>query len=401
MHQVKRTDYCLFRISSRPDLDLAELLRGSVSIAETGMLMAESILTGQVQPLSDSDLALILRLGTDRWTAVGDNDQDYTRLARGGVVVSDSADPELTALRIRDEALAASGWDVRAAYYHFMNKWRDEDVGFDLPTTAAEAEALLGRGRAELDSFVDAAGAPPSQFDEPWNTATENLPEPALNSPLAEVLHRRKTTREYDTAMPLELDDLSTVLGAVFGAHGYMRAGDEIVSLRKTSPSGGGLHPTEAYVLALRVADVEPGLLHYRVRDHALDRIETMDASVAADLASTFTAGQDFARDAAVLFLLVTRFRRNYWKYPLHPRSYTVLNMDVAHLSQTFYLVCTELGLGAFFTAAINGWNVEERLGLDPYEHGALAICGCGHPRTEGGTLDPVYAPYVPGETIV
>jgi nitroreductase len=65
-------------------------------------------------------------------------------------------------------------------------------------------------------------------------------------------------------------------------------------------------------------------------------------------------------------------------------------------LSQTLYLVCTELGLGAFVTAAINGGNIEERLGLDGYREGAILVCGCGPPGPAAAGLEPEFAPYVP-----
>ena len=89
------------------------------------------------------------------------------------------------------------------------------------------------------------------------------------------------------------------------------------------------------------------------------------------------------------------RFYRTFWKYRKHQRAYGVILMDAAHLSQTFYLVCAELGLGAFFTAAINGSNVEEKLGLDGFTEGAVAICGCGAPA-QNNYIDPVFQPYVP-----
>jgi nitroreductase len=69
--------------------------------------------------------------------------------------------------------------------------------------------------------------------------------------------------------------------------------------------------------------------------------------------------------------------------------------MDAGHLSQTLYLVCGELGLGAFVAGAINDATIDERLGLRAFEEGALAICGCGRPEPSG--LEPVFEPFVPG----
>jgi nitroreductase len=73
--------------------------------------------------------------------------------------------------------------------------------------------------------------------------------------------------------------------------------------------------------------------------------------------------------------------------------------MDAAHLSQTLYLVATELGLGAFVTAAINNADIEERLGIDGYREGVLAVCGFGRPAAERSPFDPEFLPFVPRET--
>ena len=70
--------------------------------------------------------------------------------------------------------------------------------------------------------------------------------------------------------------------------------------------------------------------------------------------------------------------------------------MDAAHLSQTLYLVATELGLGAFVTAAVNNGDIDDRLGIDGYREGALAICGFGRPAAELSPIDPEFVPFVP-----
>jgi nitroreductase len=73
--------------------------------------------------------------------------------------------------------------------------------------------------------------------------------------------------------------------------------------------------------------------------------------------------------------------------------------MDAAHLSQTLYLVAVELGLGAFVTAAINGANIEERLGIDGWKEGALAVSGCGRRTDRRRPLETDFTGYVPRET--
>ena len=94
--------------------------------------------------------------------------------------------------------------------------------------------------------------------------------------------------------------------------------------------------------------------------------------------ATAFVCGQTYFGDAHVQVVLTARFDRAFWKYRNHRKALTALLMDAAHLSQTLYLVATELGLGAFVTAAINNTDIEERFGLDGYREGVLAVCGFG-----------------------
>ena len=54
------------------------------------------------------------------------------------------------------------------------------------------------------------------------------------------------------------------------------------------------------------------------------------------------------------------------------------MQLDAGHLSQTLLLSATELGLGAFVTAAINDGCAERLFGLDGVDIGAVAVCGFG-----------------------
>lgn len=190
------------------------------------------------------------------------------------------------------------------------------------------------------------------------------------------------------------------MLGEVFGCRASTSVyGDVVVALRKSSPSAGGLHPIEAYPLVRNVAGIAPGLYHYRVRDHVLELVTPLDSGRAATAISSFTTGQSYLASAAAAVVLTGRFERTFWKYQRHPTAYASVLMDAAHLSQSFYLVCAELGLGAFFTNLLNAGNVEQALGLDGVREGALAVCGCGVPSSADSPLDPEFLPYVPGNT--
>jgi len=89
--------------------------------------------------------------------------------------------------------------------------------------------------------------------------------------------------------------------------------------------------------------------------------------------------------------VLAARFDRSFWKYRDHDKAYSAILLDAGHLSQTFYLVCAELGLGAFVAGAVNDATIDDRLGLRRFQQGAIAICGCGHAAPSG--LEPVFEP--------
>jgi putative peptide maturation dehydrogenase len=373
---------------------VALLLRGEVKQAVYDQLCAVTPLTGREVPISPEERDLLERLPLETAIDLAELTEREAelaqRLARAGVLVGDEEEHE--PLRRAHERIVDGNWNEYSALAHSMWRWRGVDAGLD----EEAAPDLAGLTRA----FVDRFGLPPPHFVPHREDA------PALELPLvdpderiADLLRARRTTREFDHTAPLALDALSLLLRWVWGCHGYAHLSGESVTLKKTSPSGGGLHPVEVYPLVMRVEGVEPGLYRYRPDDHALEQREPLGEDEARELASLFAARQGYLADADVLFVMTARFQRQFWKYRRHPRAYGVLLMDAAHLSQTFYLLCAELGLGAFVTAAINGADIDERLGLEPFEEGALAICGCGTPGEPVIGIDPTFRPYVPRET--
>jgi SagB-type dehydrogenase family enzyme len=217
---------------------------------------------------------------------------------------------------------------------------------------------------------------------------------------LYETLTRRKTTRAFDPVKKTKFEDLATLLQYVFGCQGHFYLTSEVLVIHRTSPSGGCRHPIEVYPLALRVDGLDPGLYHYDVKDHALELVAAYDLEEAEALAIEIAGGQVHAGAAHVLFIMTARFFRNYWKYRKNSRTYGVILMDVAHLSQTFYLVAEDLNLGAFFSAALNAPQADRVLGVDGYTEGAVAVCACGA-KVQVGSPDHGldFNPYIPRKT--
>jgi putative peptide maturation dehydrogenase len=396
MARVRRATHVFLRCRDTRVLDVEELLRGRLSIGARSEVVAVSLLTGEESPLTREELEALVDLPAE-WTDLDELPEQarplVADLARRGLVVGDDADPRLAELRRRDERLAAEQWHPYAALYHFGTR-RSAAAEAAVEAAGGDPEELAA---AEVSELFDRFGPPPDAFAEPDAEDVLELPLRRDWDPLADVLRERRTTRGFDDAATLPLEQLGLVLDAVFGCLATARIAGRLDVVRKSSPSGGGLHPVEVYPLVLGVESLEPGLYHYRPRTHALALVEPLDLEDGRAFAAAATAGQAFFASAHVLFLLTARFYRSYWKYRGHDRAYAVLLMDAAHLSQTLYLVCAAIGLGAFVTGAINRPTIEERLGVDPFGEGALAVAGCGipGPRLVG---EPEFVPFVPRE---
>lgn len=347
--------------------------------------------------ISNEEFELLSKLPSDRWTSVEQlfpqEQGRVAKLAEQGLVVSTEDNPVLAELRRKDERLASGPWNIYAALFHSLTTWRD----VDLRGRVADPEELPLQADAAVAAFVERYGKPLQHFHRIAGAdGAVELPVSGREDGLFAALRRRKTTRAFDPVAPLSMEELGVVCYEVFGCHGLVSIGEDVTALKKTSPSGGSLHPIEAYVLVRNVKGVDPGLYHYRTEDHALEPIESLTAEEAERLAAEFVCGQTYFATAGALFILVARFQRIFWKYRKHQRAYGVLLLDAGHLSQTLYLVCAELGLGAYVTAAINGANIGERLGLDEFAEGAIAVCGCGKPAREPSALEPEFVPYEP-----
>jgi putative peptide maturation dehydrogenase len=189
---------------------------------------------------------------------------------------------------------------------------------------------------------------------------------------------KRYTGRNFDTGASLPLAVAARLLQRTFGAQEQRQVGPHANVLKKTSPSGGGLHPVEAFVLVQRIAGVAPGLYYYHPTEHELRPLRAMESEEAAAVARLMVAEQQWLADAPMQVVMVGRIERSFWKYRNHQKAYRALALDAGHLSQTFYLLAAEAGLPAFITAAINDVDIERLLDLDHLRHAVIAVCGCG-----------------------
>jgi SagB-type dehydrogenase family enzyme len=187
------------------------------------------------------------------------------------------------------------------------------------------------------------------------------------------VLFNRRTWRMF-SRQALSLDDLAFLLNLTWGVREY--ADDDLLGRLplKSSPSAGARHPTEAYVAALRVDGLRPGLYHYASNRYVLECLQERRMK---QRVIRYLGGQWWYGEAAAVVLMTAVFPRVVWKYK-YARAYRSVLLDAGHLCQTFCLAATWLNLAPFCTAALADSIIEKDLGIDGITESVIYAAGVG-----------------------
>ena len=188
------------------------------------------------------------------------------------------------------------------------------------------------------------------------------------------VLQDRRTWREF-APRALTREALSKLLQLTFRIQYWEQVPSIGRLAMKTSPSGGALHPSEAYVMARKVEGIPKGIYHYDAGGHRLQRLRTGMNSAEIQ---RYLAGQWWFRDAAALVMVTAVFGRTQWKYD-YARAYRAVLIEAGHLCQTFCLTATWMGLAPFCTIAIADTRIEKSLGIDGISESVIYAMGVGH----------------------
>lgn len=352
------------------EFDPSQLLRGSTGIESSMQAWAFAPHLAAPLPVAADTLDLLTTCSPSLWQT-----REAVEARAGVDLVARLLDCGLLVERNVDHGHAASDqrlrslrWHPLSAVFHAFSRWRDGDV--DAPRRKAQVDAL--------EQLTRSQGPPPAHLHQrPDAVEQVDLP-PTPSSPLQALMARRATARNFDLERRLELDLLATMLHVGLGEQGREEVTPGMVALKKNHPSGGSLHPLDAYLLVQRVEGLDSGLYHYNAGRHSVDLLRPLAATAARKLGLLFVAGQEWFADVHVQLVVVSRFARSHWKYRNHQKIYRAMILEAGHLSQNLYLTATELGLGAFITAAVNEVDIEQAFGLDPLQEGVLAVCGFG-----------------------
>jgi SagB-type dehydrogenase family enzyme len=260
----------------------------------------------------------------------------------------------------RAEAMKSwAAWSPAAGFFHFSTK----DTEF-----ARDQVGAFEEFRRQVKS--QGMPVPLKKYAQAPRT---KLPEVRADGEYPEVLKSRRTWRKFGSEA-VQLEVLAEVLRLTFGIQGWVNVPGYGRAAMKTSPSGGDLHPIEAYVVAQRVNGLKKGIYHYDAARHELERLRE---GIGQRTLERNLGNQWWFVRGAFLVVLTAISGRTRWKYDF-PRAYRALLLEAGHLGQTFCLTATWLGLAPFCTIAMKDTKWEEWLGIDGVEETVVYVLGAG-----------------------
>ncbi|QXI28237.1 SagB family peptide dehydrogenase [Pseudomonas vanderleydeniana] len=273
------------------------------------------------------------------------------------------------------------GWDDLSRIFHMGTR--------DLPMANSPASCTEWARNylAHCREVMRHPQPPPHRHATALHQDLIQLPTPlpehceANNNEFTTVLLHRKTCRKF-LNWHVSLEQLSTIL---YLSLGYLREREldidpcipQAFRSRRSSPSGGGLNCSEGYVYIRNVDGIGPGFYYYHPDKHALTLTRGPGISLA-----TLVQGQHFIENLPFGVFITCRFDKMWWKYP-HSQGYRVALLEAGHVSQTFQLAATALGLGTWVTAALTEQKIEQALHLEGLSEQPLLFVGAGYSHGE------------------
>jgi SagB-type dehydrogenase family enzyme len=258
-------------------------------------------------------------------------------------------------------------------------------VVWDFHDLLFHARSTEGRHANPLGGLYPYAGVMPSPpaLRPRWPGRRIDLNKVArarAASPLAKLLRDRHSTRSFDAARPITLAELARFLdgAARVVSRWTSDLGDAAASVdyaARPYPSAGASYPLELYLAADNCNGLARGFYHYDAGAHALTPIGVRPHELDA-LLQAATGAMDAPAAPQILITIAARFSRVSWKYS--SLAYALILKDVGVLTQTLYLMATDMGLGG---CAIGSTNIDlfaRMTGIEFHVEGAVGQFALG-----------------------
>jgi len=166
---------------------------------------------------------------------------------------------------------------------------------------------------------------------------------------IEETLNQRRSVRDYKKGS-LSLEEVSQLLWSATGKNLY----------RRTAPSAGATYPLEIYLVAGEVDGLEPGLYHYSITKHSLEKTKEQDVRRGLCRAAL---EQRMIERAPVSIVIAADYRRTTGHYG--QRGIRYVHMEVGHVGQNVSLQAVALNMGSVMIGAFDDRQVKEILEIE------------------------------------
>lgn len=227
--------------------------------------------------------------------------------------------------------------------------WSPPDLWFHRRSTLGERTVTwehFGPTKWAKDRFPQPPARRPNYPGQPVALFVPDLTAKRTEDPtLTAVLEDRVSTRTFDDARPITVEQLGELLYRTARTRKTQPVGPGEELLSRPYPSGGGLYELELYPVVGNVAGLEPGMYHYDSFDHVLRPVAGAESKAVSRLVKPASATLTGGAEPQVLIAMAARSGRIMWTY--EQIGYAAILKDVGVLMQTIYLAATAMGLGA------------------------------------------------------
>jgi SagB-type dehydrogenase family enzyme len=270
---------------------------------------------------------------------------------------------------------------------HNLALWDFHDLLFHTRSTAGRHANPLGGVYPHAGVIAPLPAARPRWPGRKIDLSKFSAMRPDANSPVAKLLRDRHSTRSFDEQRPITLDELSQFLDSTARVLSFSNAKLDVEDGGRTVrkyPSAGAGYELELYLAVDKCEGLARGFYHYNAGAHALVAIDVL----AADFEVLLTESQ-YAMAAPVapqiLITIAARFGRISWKYS--SIAYSLILKDVGVLTQTLYLMATDMGLGGCAIGITNIDLFAKMTGIEFHVEGPVGQFAIGR-GTKSGASD-------------
>jgi len=209
---------------------------------------------------------------------------------------------------------------------------------------------------------------------------------------LARLLAQRHSTCSFDDRRPITLGELSRFLDLTARVRSRWRRRVELGGARpavtyavRPYPSAGASYELELYLAVNACEGLDRGFYHYDAGGHTFAPIGVEARELEALLVRAAFA-MDAPAPPQILITIAARFGRISWKYSA--LAYALILKNVGVLTQTFYLMATEMGLGGCAIGSINIDLFAKMTELELHVEGPVGQFALGRPVQPAGSID-------------